>query len=242
MQTLTQALEGTRVHHATKAKMQRLEDALRAEYPGVELEVECEEDSKEYTLIAYARDGEVEVRWDQQTPDMADVLEGLMAQGATEEDLVGEDEEEEEEERGGRSVVRDEYRQEYRLVSTNKQTNGDWLAETITGLLWDRKEGFNIAGFEAMLDLNGVDMSAPWARVLGTKGGAGRFRMNGRQALEKRIALTGRFHTGEGWVELGAGDADFDAFVVDVRSKHARWLEKLAKQEAKKAAAEAAAE
>lgn len=230
MTTITAALEGTRVHHATKAKMQRLEDALVAEYPGVELEVECEEDSKDYTLVAFCGDARSE--WEKEVPALTDVLESLLEQGATEDDLTGGEDEEDEDEPAPRSVVREEYRQEYRVASTNKQTNGDWLAETLTDLFWDPKEGFNVVGFEALLDHNGVDMSAPWARVLGTKGGAGRFRMNGRQALEKRLCVTGCLKAGE--VEYTAeSDAGFAGWLADAKERHAGFLAKIAKKAAK---------
>lgn len=244
-QTIRAAFIGTRVHHATVAKAERLEIALQAEYKGIELDVQCAEGSKDYTLFATC-DG-IEIDWAGEVPSLSDVLEAFQEHEVTEEQMLGgEPDDEDEEPEGSRSVVREGYRQEYRVVSSNKQTNGDWLAETLTTLFWDSKEGFNTAGFEALLDQNGVDMSAPWAQVLGTKGGAGRFRMNGRQALEKRIALADRFvmtgAEGESMVVTAATDADFGAWQVDNRIRHAGYLGKVAKAEAKAAAKAAAAE
>jgi hypothetical protein len=235
MATIREALEGTRVHHARIAKAEALEAQLSAEYRGIEMDVEAEEGEKECTWLFIC--GDYEARFENTVPELADVLEQLQEQGASEEDLAGEPEEDEEPE-GGRSVVREEYRQQYRAISTNKQTNGDWLAETLTGLFWDPKQGFNIAGFEALLDQNGVDMTAPWARVAdsGRNGWQGRFRMNGRQALEKRLAVSGVFRDGE--TELTAeSDPDFGAWLIEARDRHAGYLAKLAKAEAKKAAA-----
>lgn len=240
MQTLTEALAAAdlRIHHATKAKAIRLDEALRAEYPGVSMDFSTNEDGKAtgWLFDCGAATWETE---DGKVPELADVLEGLQEAGATDEDLAGDQDDEPEE--GGKSVVQEAYRQQYRVVSTNKQTNGDWLAETLTDLFWDSKAGFNVGGFEALLDLNGVDMSAAWAQVLGTKGGAGRFRMNGRQALEKRLCVTGEFKDGENTV-TPLTDAEFGAWLVEAKERHAGYLAKLAKKAAKEAAAEAAPE
>lgn len=236
--TLTAALEASdvRVHHATKAKALRLEAALTAEYPGVSMDFSTDDNGKPSEWLFDAG----EHSWsseDGKVPELADVLEGLGEAGATEEDLVGE-QVEDEEEVGGKSVVLETYRQQYRVLSTNKQTNGDWLAETLTALFWDTKAGFNVSGFEALLDLNGVDLSAPWAQVLGTKGGAGRFRMNGRQALEKRLCVSEVFK-GLDEPQTPLNSAEFAAWLADAKERHAGYLAKLAKKVAKEEAAQA---
>lgn len=233
--TIRTAFQGTRVHHATVAKAERLEIALKAEYPGVELDVNAEEDGKEYTILATC--GDAEATFEQTIPTLAEVLDALQDDGATEEDLVGQQDEDDEGEQGSKSVVQEQYREEYRLVSTNKQTNGDWLAETLTSLFWDAKTGFSVGGFEACCDQNGVDMSAPWAQVAqsGRNGWQGRFRMNGRQAMEKRVCVTGTFRHGEE-VTTPDADADFAGWLADARERHAGYLAKLAKQAAKEEA------
>lgn len=93
-------------------------------------------------------------------------------------------------------VVPEHYKQLYKERG-NPNHCGDWLAKWLDGRFLtagDKKQMFNADAFEMFLRENGVDMDGKWASLpqSGQKGWEGRYRMNGRQKLEKRIAHTGK--------------------------------------------------
>lgn len=95
-------------------------------------------------------------------------------------------------------VVPDKYKKEY-AARGDATCCGDWLAVTLKGqfeVTTDNGPQFDADGFADMLTANGVDQSGKWASLpaSGQKGWQGRYRMNGRQKLEIRVAATGALH------------------------------------------------
>lgn len=214
-----------KMHHATRAKAGKLAAMLAAEYPALSLDVSTSSDDEgnetlEFFVVLHNEDFHV---YDSpKVPNLADILDHCADAGVDPTD-TGEEDEDEEFARGG-SVVPEKYRTAYILASSNGQTCGDWLAETLTALTHGAK-GFVVAEFAAILDANAVDQTKKWASLptSGQAGWVGRWRMNGRQALEKVVALTGVLHTQNGPIQ-----APEEALEV-LRAKHAKWLAKQAK-------------
>ena len=112
-------------------------------------------------------------------------------------DIEGESEElDEEDEEPKGNVVPARYREEY-AARGNPRNCGDWLAQWLEGTFTARDaatntEYFDHVAFTAMIVANGVDTIGKWFLLpaSGQQGWKGRFRMNGRQKLEKSIART----------------------------------------------------
>lgn len=228
-----QIADTIRIHHATKAKAMRLAAAFAADYPALTLLYATNEDEtaiRAWDVVHVSPETEdqtVVVKGAAKVPELADVLEAC--------DEAGVDPEEGYEEPQGGSVVPEAYRAKYREVSSNGQTNGDWLAEFLTAQC-HTETGFDVDAFQAILDRNSVDQSGRWASLPGSgqKGWVGRWRMNGRQALEKAVAIAGEV--------IGVDGGTFEVpadFLAELRYKHRAFLDKRAKAEAK-AAKEAA--
>jgi hypothetical protein len=223
-----------KLHHATRAKAERLSNAFEADYPALRLSAAYNEDESQ--VIGWAIDHqvgegdmtEVATYGLKELPELLDVLELCDELGVDPEEGFEEDEE-----GSGGSVVPEEYRARYREVSSNGQTCGDWLAEFLVGQTHGI-DGFNVHDFQAIIDANGLDQSKAWAKLpeSGQKGWVGRWRMNGRQALERVVAERGHV--------FGADAARFDVPAGDLailRRKHEKHLAKLAKAAAKAEAA-----
>lgn len=208
-----------KMHHATRAKAVRLDEMLQAEYPAVELALVTNEDASQVSYWIITHDDETILEGDK-VPELADILEACEERGI--------DPEEGAEDEVSGSVVPEQYRATYKAASTNGQTCGDWLAEYLTAEC-HTADGFSAPDFARILETNAVDQSGAWARLpeSGQKGWVGRWRMNGRQALEKTIALAGRF------VDM-AGDpvAMPDGILAGMQAKHAKAIAKAAKLEA----------
>lgn len=232
---------GIRMHHATRAKATKLAATLLAEYPKLTLEaIDGDDiDHEVYTnecggFVVTHVDGE-EVYSGDKVPELAEILDTAIEMGL---DL----EADEEEEKPSGSVVPEEYRIQYKEKSSNGQTCGDWLAEFLVGQTHNA-QGFNVEDFTYILNRNDVDMTAKWAKLpeSGQPGWIGRYRMNGRQVLERLVAE-------RGWVN-GIADRFIvpEADMAILRTKHAKHLAKLeraaakAEAEAAKAATETAA-
>ena len=225
-----------RMHHATRAKAMKLASTLLAEYPKLTLEaIDADDIDHEVNMnecggfVVTHGDGEKAYSGDK-VPELAEILDT-----AIEMDLGLEAAEEEEEEMPSGSGVPEVYRIQYKEKSSNGQTCGDWLAEFLVGQTHGGS-GFNVEDFTYILNRNNVDMTAKWAKLpeSGQPGWIGRYRMNGRQVLERLVAE-------RGWI-----NGMVDRFVVPepdmaiLRAKHAKHLAKLDRAMAK--AAEAAAE
>lgn len=211
-----------RLHHATKAKAIRLHELIVAEYPGMTFT--CDDDGEGGALFSVTAGDADDIYTGTKVPELADLLEACVELGIDPE--IGPEGEEEEKPEASGSVVPETYRAKYREVSSNGQTNGDWLAETLVSETHGT-DGFNVEDFTQVLSLNGVDFSGQWAKLptSGQKGWIGRYRMNGRQVLEKQIALTGVY------VDLLGHKHEVPAsFLTTLRVKHEKWLAKIAKQ------------
>jgi len=232
---MTNAIDTTaKLHHATRAKAEKLATLLAAEYPLISLHPTYNEDESKVTgwVVLHTSDDEdagitTLVKSDK-VPDLADIFDACDEHGIDPEDGADEGEQ------AGGSIVPEEYRAQYRENSTNGQTCGDWLAEWLVNQT-HTANGFDVEHFSAILHTNKVDMTKPWAGLYhsGQKGWIGRYRMNGRQVLEKLVAMRGKV--------LGANGKEYSLPADDLailRRKHAKWL---AKEEKKLAKAEAEA-
>ena len=222
------APEGAKVHHATRAKADKLASLLQAEYPALTLVAKLNEDGSQIIgwEVEARADDEIHVIYDDKAvPEIADLLD------ACDEREIDPEAGAEEESKPSGSVVQDHYRAQYREASSNKQTCGDWLAERLVADTHG-PDGFMVDDFTAILSANGLDMSAKWAQLpfSGQKGWIGRYRMNGRQVLEKTVALTGIYID-----NTGAKVTPHADWLAGMRTKHAKWI---AKQEKMAALAE----
>lgn len=212
------------VHHATKAKAVKLATTLTAEYPALVLDFDQSEGVVTSWYVEHF-DGEFGVRVVEgaKVPELADVLEAC-AELELDPELFRLEAEEEEEDRVSRTVVPEKYRAAYREASSNGQTCGDWLAEWLVEQTTNADGNLDVEVLQAIFRANGVDETGAWARlpVSGQRGWQGRFRMNGRQLLEKRIAFAGA---------LVGADMPTEEIAL-LQAKHAKWLAKVRKVEA----------
>lgn len=74
----------------------------------------------------------------------------------------------------------------------NRDHCGDWLAKFLEGKFRDTDGKFDPESYETFLADNGVDLDGKWVglKTSDTRGSIGRYRMNGRQRLEKVISVT----------------------------------------------------
>jgi len=226
------ASAGIRIHHATLKSATALDSILSAEYPALVLDWRAHQDN-ETQLVGWVvthTPSDTEVIGSTKVPVLADVLERCEDEGLDPEEL---NEDDDDEPTPSGSVVPEHYRRQYREASSNGQTCGDWLAEWLVAQTHNI-QGFMVEDFTAIITNNGVDMTAKWAKLpeSGQKGWVGRYRMNGRQALEKVAAKAG------GLFDLqGAWEAVPEEALAILRGKHEKWLAKEARRDA--AAAEA---
>lgn len=210
------------LHHARLTKATKLAAILAAEYPAITLVAIVDEDRVTgWLATAIGEDGEPVILHEADVlPELADLLEAAEDAGIDPEAMQTADEDEEKTPSG--SVVDETYRQRYREASSTGQSCGDWLAEQLANDTLSI-DGFRPADFQAVLDFNAIDQTGAWAKLptSGQKGWVGRWRMNGRQVLEKQIAKTGIYRTVTGaTIEPEAG------WLASTRAKHAKWLAK----------------
>jgi hypothetical protein len=219
-----------KMHHATRAKADRLDAMLQAEYPALELVAETDSnDEGDEVLTGWSVNHLPSDRFileSDKLPDLADILDAC----ADEEiDPTEADEADEDEDATGGNVVKEHYRQAYREKSTTGTTCGDWLAEWLVTQTHDVDGLFQVAYFQTVLVLNDVPMTGAWAALpeSGQKGWVGRYRMNGRQVLEKIVAVRGTvlFAGPNGLTQMDVPESALS----DLRAKHAAYIAKLAK-------------
>lgn len=226
MTTLTKPADLTteiRLHHATRAKAEKLQGMLAAEYPALSLFAAVDDDAISAWNVVFLADTDEEavIYEGSKVPDLADLLTICEEEGYDPEQQP-EGTADDEEEKASGSVVPEHYRAQYREMSSNGQTCGDWLAEWLVNET-HTLEGFNVDEFTGILYANDVDMTMPWAKLpeSGQKGWVGRYRMNGRQTLEKLVAY-------RGWVKDARGgthDLPENALAI-LQTKHAKWIAK----------------
>lgn len=230
-----------KIHHATKAKADKLASMLAGEYPALSLVPQ--EDENNGKIIGFETwhdiphpedDGETRQQTlllaTKKVPELADIFAAC-------EDNDLDPEEIDAPAKPSGSVVDEAYRSRYKEASSTGRSNGDalaeWLAKETIGA--DNKTDFT--ALEAIFAANGLDLTAKWAKVGGSNGWQGRYRMNGRQVLEKTVAKSGHVFDGQG------NQCELDPeFIAAIRNKHAKWLTKEEKRDAAAVAvAEAAA-
>lgn len=230
MTNTIEALETAKLHHATKKKAVGIIEALETSYPQVSLQIETDDMDRvsEWLAVFETEEGEEVVcgTWTEKCPDLADVLDAVVDKGFDPEEGF------EEEAMPGGSVVAAHYRQQYREQSTSKQSCGDWLAEWLDErcLMVDgKKAAFDLEEFDAILHANSVDTIGKWYALKDSpvRGAPGRFRMNGRQKLEKEVAYAGAVFDAQG----GKHDLPSEALSI-LQAKHAKWIAKRTKAEA----------
>ena len=214
------------LHHATATKARALITMLAAEYPAISIGPRLNEDSSKVLGWVVVHEATKAIVMDTaKVPDLADILDACEADGI---DPTEVEEAEDDEPKVSGSVVPETYRQTYRENSSNGQTCGDWLAEWLVTQTHSLT-GFMVEDFTAILRKNGVDLNSKWGRLpeSGQKGWIGRYRMNGRQVLEKIVAKSGEVIDMTGNTEQVPAE-----FLATLRAKHSKWLAKEAKVEA----------
>lgn len=158
----------------------RLQQVFAAEWPALTLD----HVDGEFIVTTTDPDEPVEVFRSDEVPELADVLDACGDFGINPEE--GYDDE------VPHVVVPHKYKEEY-AERGNRNHCGDWLAGFLDGRFSDTEGRFNADEFAQFLQANGVDMGGKWAGLptSGQKGWVGRYRMNGRQKLEVRVAATG---------------------------------------------------
>lgn len=216
------------LHHARLAKAVKLDTILRAEYPGLLFVASLDEIGRVagFLVTGVAGEGDIETLYEgKDVPELADLLEAAEDAGIDPE--LGADDADDEGEKASGSVVAETYRARYKSASTNGQSCGDWLAERLA-IDTIGAEGFRVPDFAAVLANNHVDQTGAWARLpdSGQKGWVGRWRMNGRQLLEKIVALNAEYFDATGTKH--APDAGWLAVMT---AKHEKWIAKQRKME-----------
>lgn len=228
-----------RMHHATRAKAERLVAMLAAEYPRLTLAVAESDEPIDHEVYETEAVGfevyidEEEVVWEgPKVPELADILDACAEQ---EIDPTETDEDEEEEPELTGSIVPNKYRAAYREVSSTGQCNGDWLAEQLAADTLDAEGKLDLNGLIAVYEANELDLNAKWAvaRFAQTRGWQGRFRMSGRVVLEKAVALRGTYITVSGAPVVPSAE-----WLEQMEAKHGKWLAKQRKIETERAEAE----
>lgn len=215
------------MHHATRAKAQKLHDMLTSEYGMLSLRVVTNENN---VVTGWAvdfaadTDEEQEIYSGDKVPSLAVVLDTCAEEGIDPTPI-----EEEEEPKASGSVVPETYRARYRAESTTGRSNGDWLAEQLAMDTLDANGNLNLDDFVAVLERNSVPLTGKWAalRFGGGRGWQGRFRMNGRQVLEKLVCKSQTYIDGVGKAHTPSAE-----WLADMAQKHGKWLAKEAKREA----------
>lgn len=219
----------TTMHHATRAKLDKLVAILKAEYPAITIEPITDDIGKATGFQTFWTDSEatetILILETKKVPEIADIFAACEDRDLDPEDGV---EDTDEERAPSSSIVPETYRALYKANSTTGRSNGDWLAERLAIDALDGTGKLSIEAFTSILEANGVDLTGKWAqaRFQSTNGAPGRYRMNGRQVMEKTVAKTGQYFGPNG--EEHAPDAEF---LADIRTKHAKWLAKEAKRE-----------
>lgn len=226
-----QATKGKSVVFHTDAKhaldWALLAETFRLEYPALQV---ISGDHLELPTIFYSPASEMLPFDGPAAPALAQVQEMCEELGFDPEADVEQGEEEEAPRGGG--VVHARYRAAY-AERGNPDHCGDWLADWLEGrfetevMVGDNHPAdmivrFDHHAFEAFLSENGVPLDGKWAALptSGQRGWQGRYRMNGRQTLEKYVALNGGLQYRGEAVKVPAD------FVEALQAQHVKWLDK----------------
>lgn len=219
---------GITMHGNTRKAATKLATTFALEYPRLVLTATADtNDTAIGFVVTFAPDTEeeAEVYTGPKVPSLALILDTCAEEGL---DPSAPDEDEDAPRVSG-SVVPEKYRADYRLNSTTGRSNGDWLAEQLANDTLDAKGNLVMDDFVAVLERNAVPLTGKWAalRFGGGRGWQGRFRMNGRQVLEKLVCKAGVYVDATGQQLTPSPE-----WMADMSVKHAKWLAKEAKREA----------
>lgn len=225
--TSTDFAPSVNMHGNTRKAATKLAAMLAAEYPRLTMEATTDSnDTLTGFVVTFGKDAEdeQEIYTGPKVPSLA-----LLLDICAEEGLDPSAPEEEEAPRASGSVVPEKYRSEYRLNSSTGRSNGDWLAEQLALDTLDAKGNLVMDDFIAVLERNNVPLMGKWAslRFGGGRGWQGRFRMNGRQVLEKLVCKARAYVDATGTTLTPS-----EEWLADMGAKHAKWLAKEAKAEA----------
>lgn len=216
-----------KVYIATSAKIalvvSQTAETIRTEYPAIELRAL----NRDHWCVYHGEDEILDLTADDvSTYDdlLADILEAVDEAGVDPSDGVSPEDEEAE----ARIVVHPRYKVLY-AERGNRNHCGDWLASTLEGEFDKAVNGalrLDTDAFTQFLIENGVEMVGKWASLpeSGQPGWVGRYRMNGRQKLEVRVALTGILKLRGTEIQVPE-----DA-LNELREKHAKALGKIEKK------------
>lgn len=182
----------------------RIAARLKAEYPMLVVEFdegdEGDEGSGEGRILPADVDaatemlseGEALVTFSLTDPIDVDGIITEALEAAQEADISLDGDDEDEETVG--NVVPEKYKIEY-AARGNRDHCGDWLAKQLDGKFREidpqtSDDMFSVSQFLDFLRDNGTDLTGKWVDLpnSGQHGAIGRFRMNGRQKLEKALA------------------------------------------------------
>ena len=166
---------------------------LRAEYPAIAFANRQDGDTGADAGWACFDASDGESVWEgDEVPSLAELLDTLQEAGV---DLDGA-----EDEGAPVVVVALVYKQRY-ADGGHPEHCGDWLAyqlegafaTSITNAKGKAITGFDTEAFSACLTDNGIELVGKWAALpeSGQSGWQGRYRMNGRQKLERQVASCG---------------------------------------------------
>ena len=164
---------------------------LHLEYPALRLD-QTQDTNARFILTHADCDGK-SILESGAVPSLSDCIEATEAEGLDPE--ANNDTDDAEEENKGGTVVSPRYRAAYKERG-DPNNCGDWLALQLKNrftMIVDSKETFDPEAFIAFLRENEVDITGKWAELptYNSPGWQGRFRMNGRQKLEKVVAHRG---------------------------------------------------
>lgn len=189
----TFAQAGDFLHPKAKTALQAAEVQrhLASDYPALTLKQADDMDPR-FTLVftdPTTDEATTVIEAQDDVPSLAECLE------ATTEAGFDPEAQEPEEEKDTGTVVNPRYRAIYKERGDPNHC-GDWLALQLKDrftVVTDGREVFDPDAFIDFLRENQVDLTGRWAELpnVGTRGWQGRFRMNGRQRLEKVVAHRG---------------------------------------------------
>lgn len=212
------------LHPKAKTALQAAEISrqLAAEYPALTLKQPDDEDHRFMVMFAAGDSGttvpQLVLAPNEGVPTLASILDATTEMGLDPEQGSAEPEPDESEEKKNGTVVNARYREIYRERG-NPSHCGDWIAKMLDDaftVVRDSKIQFDHETFIEFLRANEVDMTGKWAQLptQNSPGWQGRFRMNGRQKLEKVVAHRGTMVMGGEAHEVPADDLE------RLRTKH----------------------
>lgn len=171
---------------------------LEAEYPAIGIENATDKDGDPDhaagLVLRATEDGtEIATYADGVIPGLAEVLDAAIEAGIDPEEGAEDD-------TGPVVVVAPKYKQRY-ADGGHPEHCGDWLAYQLEGAFATSSinekgkavEAFDVEAFTGCLTDNGIALEGKWAALptSGQPGWQGRYRMNGRQKLERQVAACG---------------------------------------------------